>query len=133
MYSSTEILETIQYSINLHEKLCEIVNDMRHCVKEDSYDCFAEKDRKRVKLEREISQANKSIVKLFARYHADEESKETISQLMNILRESIKKAMTTVEGTVASVEHERDKTASHVGTFRKNRRAITSYINYGTL
>ena len=133
MYSTVEIIETVQYDINLHDKLCEIVNDMHHCVKEESFDYFAEKDRKRAKLEREIEHTNKSIVKLFSRYHADEESKEEISRLMNMLRESIKKAMTIIEGTVAAVEQEKDKTASQLSTFGENRKAINCYINYGTM
>jgi len=136
MSSITEIIETINHDIHLHEKLCEMVIEEHICFKEDDLGSLAEKNRKRLIIEREIENTNNSIVTLFSKSDVDSEnivveSIEEIPLLMNKLRESIKDTMNVVEETVASMEKEKDKTAVQLTTLNNNRKAISSYAIYG--
>ena len=103
MSSITKIIETINHDIHLHEKLREMVIEEHKCFKEDDLGCLAEKNKKRLIIEREIENAN---------------------------NESIKDTMNVVEETVASMEKEKDKTTIQLKTLDKNRKAISSYAIY---
>ena len=135
MSSITEIIETINHDIHLHEKLREMVIEEHKCLKEDDLGCLAEKNRKRLIIEREIENANNSIVTLFSKSNVDSEdmvmeSIEDIPFLMNKLRENIKVTMNVVEETVASMVKEKDETTMQLKTLNNNRKAISSYAIY---
>ncbi|MFC1561139.1 hypothetical protein ACFL4V_01535 [Candidatus Latescibacterota bacterium] len=115
-----------------------MVIEEHRCFKEDDLGCIAEKNRKRLIIEREIENTNNFIVNLFSKSNIDSkdmevESIEELSLFMNKLRESIKYTMNVVEETVASMEKEKDKTAIQLKTLNKNRNAISSYAIYGTI
>ena len=91
---------------------------------------------KRLIIQREIENANNSIVTLFSKSNIDSKNMvmkgiEEVSLLMNKLRESIKDTMNVVEKIVASMEKENDKTTLQLKTLDKNRKAISSYAVYG--
>lgn len=135
MSSITEIIETINHDIHLHEKLREMVIEEHKCFKEDDLGCLAEKNKKRLIIEREIENANNSIVTLFSKSNVDSEDEDVesikeLSLLMNKLRESIKDTMNVVEETVASMEKEKDKTTIQLKTLNNNRKAVSSYAIY---
>ncbi len=135
MSSITEIIETINHDIHLHEKLREMVIEEHKCFKEDDPGRLAEKNKKRLIIEREIESVNNSIVTLFSKSNVDSEnmimeSIEEVPFLMNKLRESIKDTMNVVEETVASMVKEKDKTTMQLKTLDKNRKAISSYAIY---
>ena len=135
MSSITEIIETINHDIHLHEKLREMVIEEHKCLKEDDLDCLAEKNKKRLIIEREIENANNSIVTLFSKSNVDSEDEDVeslkeLSLFMSKLRESIKDTMNVVEETVASMEKEKDKTTIQLKTLNNNRKAISSYAIY---
>ena len=135
MSSITEIIETINHDIHLHEKLREMVIEEHKCFKEDDLGCLAEKNKKRLIIEREIENANNSIVTLFSKSNVDSEDEDVeslkeLSLLMNKLREIIKDTMNVVEETVASMEKEKDKTTIQLKTLNNNRKAVSSYAIY---
>ncbi len=135
MSSITEIIETINHDIHLHEKLREMVIEEHKCLKEDDLGCLAEKNRKRLIIEREIENANNSIVTLFSKSNVDSEDEDVeslkeLSLLMNKLRENIKVTMNVVEETVASMVKEKDETTMQLKTLNNNRKAISSYAIY---
>ena len=132
MSSITEIIETINHDIHLHEKLREMVIEEHKCLKEDDLGCLAEKNRKRLIIEREIESVNNSIVTLFSKSNVDSEDEdvEDIPFLMNKLRENIKDTMNVIEETVASMEKEKDETTMQLKTLDNNRKAISSYAIY---
>jgi len=135
MSSITEIIETINHDIHLHEKLREMVIEEHKCFKEDDLGYLAEKNKKRLIIEREIENANNSIVTLFSKSNVDSEDEDVeslkeLSLLMNKLREIIKDTMNVVEETVASMEKEKDKTTIQLKTLNNNRKAVSSYAIY---
>jgi len=138
MSSIQEIIETINHDIYLHEKLREIVIEEHRCFEEDDPDCLAEKNRKRLIIEKEIENANNSIANMFLKSNVDSEDEDVesikeLSLLMSKLRESIKDTMCAVEEMVASLEKKKDKTAIQLKTLNKNRKAISSYAIYGNV
>ena len=138
MFSITEILETIRHDIHLHEKLREMVIEEHRCFEEDNLDCLTEKNRNRVKLEKEIKNSNKAIVTMLSKSNVDSkdvdaESLEKVTLLVNKLRESIKYNMSVVEEAVENIENKKDETVKHLKTLKKGKIAINSYARYETI
>ena len=138
MSSIQKIIETIHHDIYLHEKLREMFFEEHRCFKEDDLGCLAEKNRKRLIIEKEIENANNSIAHLFSKstvYSEDEdvESIKELSLLVSKLRKSIKDTMCAVEEMVTSLEKQKDKTAMQLKTLNNNRKAISSYAIYDTI
>ena len=137
MFSIPKVLETILYNINLHEQLREIVIEECKCFEENRLDCLAEKNRDRVKLEKEIENTNNVIVTMLPKFNVvknvDAESVEEVKQLMDKLRDSIKYTMNIVEETVTNIKSKKDKTFKQLKTLKKGKKAINSYAIYETI
>jgi len=137
MFSIPKVLETILYNINLHEQLREVVIEECKCFEENRLDCLAEKNRDRVKLEKEIENTNNVIVTMFSKFNVvknvDEKSVEEVKQLMDKLRDSIKYTMTIVEETVTNIKNKKDETFKQLKTLKKGKKAINSYAVYETI
>jgi len=135
MFSITKILESIRYSIHLHEQLRKMVIEESKCFEEDELDCLVEKNRDRIKLEKEIENINKVIITMLSKSNvnlkdADAESVAEVGQLMNKLRESIKYTMSIVEEAVAYIENKKDETVKQLKAIEKGKTAINSYVIY---
>ena len=137
MFSIPKVLETILYNINLHEQLREVVIEECKCFEENRLDCLAEKNRDRVKLEKEIENTNNVIVTMLSKFNVvknvDEKSVEEVKQLMDKLRDSIKYTMTIVEETVTNIKNKKDETFKQLKTLKKGKKAINSYAIYETI
>ncbi len=132
MFFFTEVIETIQHDIHLHEKLRELIIEELTCLEEDSLDCLVEKNRNRQKLEKEIKDTNKVIISLISKSNVDSKDvdikKEEVYLLMDELRESIKRTKNVVEEVIANIENKKEKNIKHQKTLKKGKMALNFYV-----